>query len=453
MQKLSNKAFRRNAKDPTGTIRLTVKTEDKIVKVLRETTKKIFNLINVFMSNEDNIENIVLLAVTLGESFMEIMGQTVQKAYKRGVETAQQEMDRIDNVPKTSTKLTKKDIDIIRTIKNTDFSLINTLSQRHIAQAKAIFVDGMHNGLSQYQIVDNLITRLNTTEYQARRIVRTEITRTSNTASRKRYLASGMKYWQWNTAIDERVCPTCAPLDGKSIKIGIPFNKFLSAQGQKKNRGKILYQPPAHPMCRCGVSPSFNESRIRRKPAEVKAVPKPKMEGFTRAQQISIKGALKHIPSSVKSKVKTLKGGYSIIKTKGRITDDPRVKAEIPSAILMKYKTATGFYVGGDVNKIFVSKGTGSMEVLHEVGHAIYDEYMITRPLLKKKWIELHDEHLKSGHFITPRCSVNQDEHFADSFRFYLLKPNVLKYKYPEIYEFFRKNVFFGNELNNIITL
>jgi hypothetical protein len=48
----------------------------------------------------------------------------------------------------------------------------------------------------------------------------------------------------WITAHDERVCPTCGPMDGKSAKIG---EKFATDAGK-------LWTPPAHVNCRCDVA-------------------------------------------------------------------------------------------------------------------------------------------------------------------------------------------------------
>lgn len=47
---------------------------------------------------------------------------------------------------------------------------------------------------------------------------------------------------EWLTAEDEKVCPICAPLDGKRVKIGEAF-----APG--------IFYPAAHPLCRCALLP------------------------------------------------------------------------------------------------------------------------------------------------------------------------------------------------------
>lgn len=47
---------------------------------------------------------------------------------------------------------------------------------------------------------------------------------------------------QWNTAVDELVCPICGPLNGKTAALNETF-------------GGLYDHPPAHPRCRCWLSP------------------------------------------------------------------------------------------------------------------------------------------------------------------------------------------------------
>jgi len=42
------------------------------------------------------------------------------------------------------------------------------------------------------------------------------------------------------TAEDEKVCPVCAPLDGK-----------IKKDGGWMSKGTLIERPPAHPNCRC----------------------------------------------------------------------------------------------------------------------------------------------------------------------------------------------------------
>ena len=88
-------------------------------------------------------------------------------------------------------------------------------------------------------------------------------------------------------------------------------------------------------------------------------------------------------------------------------------------------------YIGGNVNQIFIGSTAKLPEITHEIGHAIFDEFISTNIGSAKTWERLHNLHLQNGDFITARSSVNEAEHFADSIRFYMLEPQILRYKHP----------------------
>lgn len=76
-------------------------------------------------------------------------------------------------------------------------------------------------------------------------------------AERLGYIPTGERK-VWATAVDERVCPVCAPMDMVAAKLE---DRFLVRQ----HRGVLshdqhLYAPPAHTNCRCRIVP---ESAIR----------------------------------------------------------------------------------------------------------------------------------------------------------------------------------------------
>jgi len=456
MAKLDNKAFLRDMNDLHGTLRLTATTESKISVLFKIIGKELEKLVEFVHKDKKALEYIVIydadslllqldseldrLEQKLGKTFIGIMNAAVDSAYTSASNTATAQLGRIKKVPQY--KPTPKDKRIITMLKDTDFSLIKTLSKSHIAEARAIFVQGMQDGLSQSAMVDQLMKRVRNSEYNAKRIIRTEITRTANTAAKKRYIDGGLKYWQWNTALDERVCETCAPLHGKVVKIGSPFNRHFNSAANKYIKGTELFQPPLHPFCRCGVSPAFGTPTPIVKPKPKPKVPSPKFNGFGKSELDYLAPIVAAIPNAVRSKVKVLNGSKPIVKTKGRLIDDPLVKAIIPVATLTKYKNATGFYVGGDINRVFVSGISGKEEILHEIGHAIHDEYLSS--VTKGKWIIIHNLHKQTGDFPSARCSVNRHEHFADAFKLFILKPQLLINRFPEIYSFVKENIFYG---------
>lgn len=78
---------------------------------------------------------------------------------------------------------------------------------------------------------------------RAELIARTETAAAYSRASLLAYEQSGVvASVEWLTAEDERTCPVCAPLDGQRAALGDTF------------AGGVAH-PPAHPGCRCAISP------------------------------------------------------------------------------------------------------------------------------------------------------------------------------------------------------
>jgi len=83
-------------------------------------------------------------------------------------------------------------------------------------------------------------------EGRANRIAVTEVTRTFMEGNLASWRESGVTDGkQWNTNRDEIVCPICRPLNDTVVALNEPFNAG----------GLRVDGPPAHPNCRCWVSP------------------------------------------------------------------------------------------------------------------------------------------------------------------------------------------------------
>ncbi len=83
---------------------------------------------------------------------------------------------------------------------------------------------------------------------RAQVIAVTETTRAYAEGNSAAWAASDVvKGRQWNTARDELVCPICAPLNGQLAATGAAFNFD----------GADVPNPPAHPHCRCFITPAL----------------------------------------------------------------------------------------------------------------------------------------------------------------------------------------------------
>jgi SPP1 gp7 family putative phage head morphogenesis protein len=113
---------------------------------------------------------------------------------------------------------------------------------------------GLALGRTLQENMDAIQPLIQGTEYQAERIVRTEMleahTRTSQEAMKEIAKDVPALRQQWYTAGTARVCDLCDGLHGKVREFGKPF-------GKKRERGKFveIMKPPAHPNCMCVVTP------------------------------------------------------------------------------------------------------------------------------------------------------------------------------------------------------
>ncbi len=105
--------------------------------------------------------------------------------------------------------------------------------------------------------------------YRATRIARSEVLRASNFATEQAYIQSGVvEKKEWLTAHDERVCPFCGPMDGKTIKVKEVFFEEGDVVRGKNENGKSVTMtvgvddvshPPLHPNCRCTLIPVVSD--------------------------------------------------------------------------------------------------------------------------------------------------------------------------------------------------
>lgn len=124
-----------------------------------------------------------------------------------------------------------------------------------------LIASGLEAGLSIPQIRRNIEDAFESlTKVQAERITRTEVIKTSNLGAQDAFEQSGVVVGkQWLTAMDDRVDPLCASLNGKIVELRQDFFKkgdVLEAEGKiaKLDYSNTPY-PPLHTSCRCTLLP------------------------------------------------------------------------------------------------------------------------------------------------------------------------------------------------------
>lgn len=122
-------------------------------------------------------------------------------------------------------------------------------------------VRGIEEGKSIPQIEKAIREKIpELSKVQTTRITRTEVIRTSNFAQVKAWRDSGLvRAKQWLTAMDDRVDPFCASLNGKIIDIDASYFKkgdefTVNGKTMKLNYSSTPY-PPLHVNCRCEPLP------------------------------------------------------------------------------------------------------------------------------------------------------------------------------------------------------
>lgn len=97
-------------------------------------------------------------------------------------------------------------------------------------------------GELQRAIGDGLVV----SQARASAIAVTEATRAFAEGNKIAFEEMGIKKMMWKTNRDELVCKICGPLNGLTREMGQPFGEF---------NGRLFDAPPAHPNCRCWISP------------------------------------------------------------------------------------------------------------------------------------------------------------------------------------------------------
>lgn len=130
--------------------------------------------------------------------------------------------------------------------------------------------DSLAEGIGKQESIPQLKERVSVIYEDARgfratRIARSEVLRATNFATEQAYRQSKVvEKKEWLTAKDERTCPWCAPMDGKTLDLNGAFYEEGDTAVGTNDKGKKVYlkinvadvkYPPLHPNCRCTLIP------------------------------------------------------------------------------------------------------------------------------------------------------------------------------------------------------
>lgn len=143
---------------------------------------------------------------------------------------------------------------------------IELLSRKYNETTLNLLKEKLEQGLSEGVSLDEmkgLVAEVYefSNEVRAEMVAETETFRIANDATRQAWEQTGVvKTLKWYTAEDERVCPFCAPLQGKVVSIEETFfDKGDTVTGEDGSKLDLDYSdiaaPPLHISCRCYINP------------------------------------------------------------------------------------------------------------------------------------------------------------------------------------------------------
>ena len=112
-------------------------------------------------------------------------------------------------------------------------------------EVREVLTEAAVNGESIYKTSKKIADKFDTSEYNARRLIRTETTYACNQAEQVAYKELDIEKYQFVATLDTRTSTICQQLDGKVFKV------------EDAQAGKNL--PAMHPNCRSTTIPYFKE--------------------------------------------------------------------------------------------------------------------------------------------------------------------------------------------------
>lgn len=150
--------------------------------------------------------------------------------------------------------LTRGDIEAINVLADNGFSLLKNSTSTMRASYLQTISNGMLRGHGIPKMVKAMRAATNKSKMEATRIARTETLNAYNQGAINQYKKAGITHWRWLTAIDDRTCPECEPLDNLVFDMNAP-------------------RPPKHPNCRCAVAPVVEDKKTGKIPEKAPAAP------------------------------------------------------------------------------------------------------------------------------------------------------------------------------------
>jgi len=198
--------------------------------------------------------------------YYEILEKYIKKEYKLGQAEAKRLVDKTNRKNKYAFKeiktmpitgFIKRDNDLFATIPAAERDLLNrtfvasdNTMNRVDGQINQIITDGYRSGQGINSVANDITRRFDQLQtWEAKRIARTEINNSHNTATMDIYADMNVEYVQWSAAGDDRTRDSHVEVDGEIVPLGASFSNGLGFPGDTSGPIEEWIN------CRCSVAP------------------------------------------------------------------------------------------------------------------------------------------------------------------------------------------------------
>lgn len=147
--------------------------------------------------------------------------------------------------------------DTLELLYTRDYSDLEGITQAVSAQTNRTLAEGLARGENPTDVARRLTDRVDAIgKTRATTLARTSIIDAHASATLNRYDELSVEgvtiQAEWQTAGDNRVCPICQALEGRTWTIEEARSETVDVAGHSD----VPVKPPAHPRCRCALIPS-----------------------------------------------------------------------------------------------------------------------------------------------------------------------------------------------------
>ena len=228
-----------------------VQLEKALAKFFNKLKKEVLNALDDYWKDYQMLQgHIDLICAPVHEAhkeYYELLTLYIKREYRLGSAEAKRLVRLANSKQKVASKsmrmpvraIIKKDNDLFGTLPSAEERLLNrtfTASERTLSrvdsQINQIITDGYRSGKGINDVANSLNQRFDQlTSWESKRIARTEIHNSHNTAVMDTYQELGVEYTMWIAAEDERTRDSHLEINGEIIPMGGEYSNGLKYPG------------------------------------------------------------------------------------------------------------------------------------------------------------------------------------------------------------------------------